>query len=220
MNGRGRCYDNIFVERFRPTVNYEEVYLNDYQGAQVAGINLDSCLRFYNWERMHKSLNCLRQIKRVRRRAAAGYEVRLCGLEGLGVSRFGLLAGGIGERRVVETNRLIPRSKGLAGTISCLECLRRGLTAATPATQPWSGAKVTHSSALPYSPDRPTILYLINRRRKQFGGAFNRARRLNRSNSKLSVDHGVKCSPPVQRKQTKMHPIKVISLDHRRIHRQ
>ena len=30
MDGRGRAYDNIFVERLWRTVKYEEVYLRDY----------------------------------------------------------------------------------------------------------------------------------------------------------------------------------------------
>jgi len=31
MDGRGRLYDNIFVERLWRTVKYEEVYLHDYR---------------------------------------------------------------------------------------------------------------------------------------------------------------------------------------------
>lgn len=30
MDGRGRAFDNIFVERLQRTVKYEEVYLHDY----------------------------------------------------------------------------------------------------------------------------------------------------------------------------------------------
>jgi putative transposase len=33
MEGRGRCFDNIMVERLWRSVKYEEVYLNDYQDA-------------------------------------------------------------------------------------------------------------------------------------------------------------------------------------------
>ena len=36
MDGRGRLYDNIFVERLWRTVKYEEVYLNDYVSVPVA----------------------------------------------------------------------------------------------------------------------------------------------------------------------------------------
>jgi putative transposase len=31
MDGRGRALDNIFVERLRRTVKYENIYMNDYQ---------------------------------------------------------------------------------------------------------------------------------------------------------------------------------------------
>jgi putative transposase len=30
MDGRGRALDNAFIERFRRTVKYEEIYLNHY----------------------------------------------------------------------------------------------------------------------------------------------------------------------------------------------
>jgi putative transposase len=30
MDGRGRCFDNIFIERLWRSVKYEEVYLHDY----------------------------------------------------------------------------------------------------------------------------------------------------------------------------------------------
>ena len=36
MDGRGRAYDNIFVERLWRTVKYEEVYLKDYEGMSEA----------------------------------------------------------------------------------------------------------------------------------------------------------------------------------------
>ena len=31
MDGRGRAFDNIFIERLWRTVKYEEIYLNDYE---------------------------------------------------------------------------------------------------------------------------------------------------------------------------------------------
>jgi putative transposase len=31
MDGRGRCLDNIFIERLWRSLKYEEVYLRDYQ---------------------------------------------------------------------------------------------------------------------------------------------------------------------------------------------
>jgi putative transposase len=56
MDGRGRCFDNIFVERLWRSVKYEEVYLHDYQTPQEAYSGLRRYFRFYNHERMHKSL--------------------------------------------------------------------------------------------------------------------------------------------------------------------
>ena len=56
MDGRGRAFDNIFIERFWRTVKYEEVYLKDYQGAADANANLDTYLHFYNRERLHQAL--------------------------------------------------------------------------------------------------------------------------------------------------------------------
>jgi len=57
MDGRGRVFDNIFVERLWRTVKYEEVYLKDYQGIEDARQGLAAYLDFYNQERLHQSLN-------------------------------------------------------------------------------------------------------------------------------------------------------------------
>jgi len=56
MDGRGRCFDNIFVERLWRSVKYEEVYLHDYGTVAEAYSGLDLYFRFYNHERLHKSL--------------------------------------------------------------------------------------------------------------------------------------------------------------------
>ena len=56
MDGRGRLYDNIFVERLWRTVKYEEVYLHDYLSVSVARERLAYYFDFYNNERPHASL--------------------------------------------------------------------------------------------------------------------------------------------------------------------
>jgi putative transposase len=56
MDGRGRCLDNIFVERLWRTVKYEEVYLHDYQTPSEAYLGLKKYLEFYNTERYHQAL--------------------------------------------------------------------------------------------------------------------------------------------------------------------
>lgn len=56
MDGRGKLYDNIFVERFWRMVKYEEVYLHDYRTVLEARERLALYFHFYNSERLHKSL--------------------------------------------------------------------------------------------------------------------------------------------------------------------
>ena len=57
MDGRGRAFDNIFIERLWRTVKYEEVYLHDYQDGVDAYFALEKYFRFYNEERFHSSLD-------------------------------------------------------------------------------------------------------------------------------------------------------------------
>lgn len=56
MDGRGRAFDNIFVERLWRTVKYEEVYLHDYEDVPTAVNGLRNYFQFYNEERRHQSL--------------------------------------------------------------------------------------------------------------------------------------------------------------------
>ena len=56
MDGRGRVFDNIFVERLWRTVKYEEVYLKDYGNVREGRTNLSAYFRFYNQERPHQAL--------------------------------------------------------------------------------------------------------------------------------------------------------------------
>jgi putative transposase len=56
MDGRGRAFDNIFVERLWRTVKYEEVYLRDYVNVEAARESLGRYFEFYNRERIHQSL--------------------------------------------------------------------------------------------------------------------------------------------------------------------
>lgn len=56
MDGRGRCMDNIFVERLWRSLKYEEVYLKSYETAQEAREGIGQWIHFYNHERYHQSL--------------------------------------------------------------------------------------------------------------------------------------------------------------------
>jgi putative transposase len=57
MDGRGRCLDNIFVERLWRSVKYEEVYLKNYANPLEAIRGLKDYFHFYNNVRPHQSLN-------------------------------------------------------------------------------------------------------------------------------------------------------------------
>lgn len=57
MDGRGRCFDNIFTERLWRTIKYEEVYINDYQSIQEAEHSIGKYIEKYNTNRFHQSLN-------------------------------------------------------------------------------------------------------------------------------------------------------------------
>jgi putative transposase len=57
MDGRGRAFDNIFVERLWRTVKYEEVYLKDYRDVPEARHGLDNYFPFYNEQRIHQALD-------------------------------------------------------------------------------------------------------------------------------------------------------------------
>ena len=57
MDGRGRVFDNIFVERIWRNVKYEDVYLKGYATIGELIIGLRSYFDFYNFERPHQSLD-------------------------------------------------------------------------------------------------------------------------------------------------------------------
>jgi len=57
MDGRGRAFDNIFIERLWRTVKYEEVYLYDYQSVPHARERLAAYFAFYNEQRPHQALD-------------------------------------------------------------------------------------------------------------------------------------------------------------------
>ena len=56
MDGRGRVFDNIFIERLWRSVKYEEVYVKDYDGVLAARAGLAHYFAFYNHERLHQAL--------------------------------------------------------------------------------------------------------------------------------------------------------------------
>ena len=56
MDGRGRVFDNIFVERLWRNVKHEDVYLKGYATMGELTVGLTEYFAFYNGERPHQSL--------------------------------------------------------------------------------------------------------------------------------------------------------------------
>lgn len=56
MDGRGRVFDNIFIERLWRSVKYEEVYAKNYESVRDAVAGLTRYFQLYNRERIHESL--------------------------------------------------------------------------------------------------------------------------------------------------------------------
>jgi len=57
MDGVGRAFDNIMVERLWRTVKYEDVYLRDYETPAEARLGLGRYFAYYNHCRRHRSLD-------------------------------------------------------------------------------------------------------------------------------------------------------------------
>jgi putative transposase len=57
MDGKGRCLDNVFVERLWRTVKYEDIYLKRYEAVPQLLAGLKEYFPFYNEERRHQSLD-------------------------------------------------------------------------------------------------------------------------------------------------------------------
>ena len=70
MDGRGRCLDNIFVERLWRSVKYEDVYLRGYERVPELVTGLGRYFPFYNEERPHQSLDYQTPAVVYRRRSA------------------------------------------------------------------------------------------------------------------------------------------------------
>ncbi len=57
MDGRGRCMDNIFIERLWRSLKYEAIYLHELTDGYVAERVIGEWIGFYNTERPHSSFD-------------------------------------------------------------------------------------------------------------------------------------------------------------------
>ena len=56
MDGRGRWMDNVFIERLRRSLKYEDVYLKGYADGREAARGIAAWIAFYNDRRPHQAL--------------------------------------------------------------------------------------------------------------------------------------------------------------------
>ena len=56
MDGKGRCMNNIFIERFWSSVQYEKIFLEEFETVPELFSGLKEYFEFYNFERPHQSL--------------------------------------------------------------------------------------------------------------------------------------------------------------------
>jgi putative transposase len=59
MDGRGRCQDNIFIERLWWTLKYHYIYLRSFDNGAELRKALRGWFSFYNKERFHQALDNL-----------------------------------------------------------------------------------------------------------------------------------------------------------------
>ena len=59
MDGRGRCLDNIFIERLWRSLKYEAVYLHELSDGFAAQRLISRWMEFYNTLRPHSALGGL-----------------------------------------------------------------------------------------------------------------------------------------------------------------
>lgn len=57
MTGKGRCTDNIYIERFWRSLKREEFYLNEYEDIKKLRTAISAYIEFYNQKRWHQSLD-------------------------------------------------------------------------------------------------------------------------------------------------------------------
>ena len=57
MDGKGRCIDNVFIERLWWSVKYEDAYIYDYPDGKKLYLGLEKYFQKYNFERRHKGID-------------------------------------------------------------------------------------------------------------------------------------------------------------------
>jgi putative transposase len=81
MTGKGRCTDNIYIERFWRSFKREEFYLNEYESVKELKKAIGAYIEFYNQRRWHQSLGYKTPaaVYFEQERKACGYVDESCG---------------------------------------------------------------------------------------------------------------------------------------------
>lgn len=56
MDGKGRCLDNVWIERFWRSLKYEEIYPRQYQDGKQAWEGINNYVEYFNNHRPHQAL--------------------------------------------------------------------------------------------------------------------------------------------------------------------
>ena len=57
MDGRGRCFDNIFIERLWRSLKYELIYIYEFEDGRHLNQEVKNWINWYNEERFHQALD-------------------------------------------------------------------------------------------------------------------------------------------------------------------
>ena len=87
MDGKGRCLDNIFIERLWRTVKQQDIYIKHYESVAECRAGLTKFFDSYNNYRPHQSLNYLTPAE-----AYFGQNKKTAFTEQLNISNFNLNA--------------------------------------------------------------------------------------------------------------------------------
>lgn len=57
MDHKGRCFDNIIIERFWRNIKYEQIYIHEYETVRQAKALIEEYILKYNYHRLHESID-------------------------------------------------------------------------------------------------------------------------------------------------------------------
>ena len=119
MDGRGRAYDNIFVERLWRSVKHEDVYLNGYATMVELLVGLTKYFAFYNTERPHQALDN-QTLQEVHKTSSGGGAMIVDKYRSKGRLPVALLSSGTAVKEIgIESESAIPIAKTGAAPSSC-----------------------------------------------------------------------------------------------------